>query len=49
VEPEPSLESAILFREIVVDEKEGTWGYLGDDIPGFDHVALTCPFFQGHS
>lgn len=34
---EPSKNS-VLFREI--REKDGTWGFLKDEIPGFDHVAL---------
>lgn len=31
---------SILFREKSGDAKDGTWGFLDDEIPGFDHVAF---------
>lgn len=30
----------ILFREIKEDSLEGIVGFLGDEVPGFDHIAL---------
>lgn len=34
------VQASILFRENVDSEKEGTWGFAGDEIPGFDHVGF---------
>lgn len=31
---------SILFRENADSKKDGTWGFIGDDIPGFDHVGF---------
>lgn len=31
---------SVLFRENFTDRKEGTWEFLGDEIPGFDHVGF---------
>lgn len=33
-------ESGVVFREKSGDGKDGTWGFLDDEIPGFDHVGL---------
>jgi hypothetical protein len=35
-----SAVASVLFREKIDSEKEGTWGFAGDEIPGFDHSAL---------
>jgi choice-of-anchor C domain-containing protein len=32
--------ASVLFRERIDSKKEGTWGFLGDEIPGFDHVGF---------
>jgi hypothetical protein len=32
--------SSVVFREKAESAKEGTWGIIGDDIPGWDHCAL---------
>jgi len=32
--------SSVLFREKTGDRKDGTWGFLDDEIPGFDHTAF---------
>lgn len=34
------LQASILFREKSDSEKDGSWGFIGDEIPGFDHVGL---------
>ncbi|MEO1450751.1 MAG: dockerin type I domain-containing protein, partial [Bacteroidota bacterium] len=31
---------SILFREKSGDDKDGTWGFFVDEIPGFDHVGF---------
>lgn len=35
------VQASVLFREKSGDEKDGTWGYVIDQIPGFDHTALS--------
>lgn len=32
--------SSIVFRESLSDEEAGTWGFVNDEIPGWDHVGL---------
>ena len=32
--------ASVLFREKSGDDKDGTWGFFVDEIPGFDHNAL---------
>ncbi|OAD21905.1 conserved hypothetical protein, secreted [Candidatus Thiomargarita nelsonii] len=39
-----SVISSILFREKSGDDKDGTWGFFVDEIPGFDHVGFN---YQG--
>lgn len=34
------VQASILFREKADSEKDGTWGFIGDEIPGFDHSAF---------
>lgn len=34
------VSSSILFREKSGDAKDGTWGFLNDEIPGYDHVGF---------
>jgi hypothetical protein len=35
------VQASVLFREKSGDEKDGTWGLVTDEIPGFDHTALS--------
>lgn len=34
------VQASVLFREKREGDKDGTWGFLEDEIPGFDHTAL---------
>lgn len=35
------VQASVLFREGIEDKKKGTWGFLEDEIPGWDHVGFT--------
>ena len=34
------IQSSVLFREKSGDDKDGTWGFFVDEIPGYDHVGF---------
>lgn len=42
--------ASIIFREKKENKKDGTWGFLEDEIPGFDHVAFNnnCLVYESH-
>ena len=34
------VQASMLFREKRESDKDGSWGFGGDEVPGFDHVAF---------
>lgn len=36
----PPIAPSVLFRERTQDQKDGTWGLLTDEIPGWDHTGF---------